>query len=73
MCVRKRRPWKFATFLLMLAPLAGCGAHWNADWGGCHSGGHIPAHGDGGSGLLVLGIVGIAWGIEELLEAMSSR
>lgn len=65
---------------ILLLPLAGCGGHWNMSWNesGCgnRSGGyHGGACGDGDAlgSLVVLGVVGVAWGIHQVAEAMSGE
>ncbi len=58
-----------ATLGLGLLGLSGCGC-WHAQYSGCGSGWRVDSCGGGGDGgLILLGVLGIAWGISALAEA----
>jgi hypothetical protein len=75
MCVQ-RSSRKVIGLMLALAFLGGCEGRWAVDWGGpCYQGGydscgHIEC-GGGEGGLIVLGALAIAWGIQEIIAAAS--
>lgn len=79
-----RRIRQMVATLSLVAPLAACGAHWDMSWdeSGRRSrsagvyrgyGGQPCGSGDALSAAIVVGVLGIAWGIEELCEAIGGH
>ncbi len=69
--------------LILVAPLSACGSHWDLSWnesrhpsrraGGYSEYRSAPCGDDALGAAVLIGIVGIAWGIGELFEAIGGR